>query len=101
MATIRLYTEAFQYLCYCVGINANQVLGRAHVWNSVKIEGEWYQVDVTWDDPVLSNGGSGDGNHDNFNLTSEQMYEVHPPLEETVLVVPECTATDNAYKGDK
>ena len=22
----------------------------AHIWNLVKIDGEWYHVDVTWDD---------------------------------------------------
>lgn len=26
--------------------------GEAHAWNIVKIEGKWYQIDVTWDDPV-------------------------------------------------
>ena len=23
-----------------------------HAWNLIKLDGEWYQVDVTWDDPV-------------------------------------------------
>ena len=28
-----------------------------HMWNYVKLDGEWYAVDVTWDDPVIVGGG--------------------------------------------
>lgn len=28
-------------------------MGEAHAWNYVKIENEWYAVDVTWDDPIM------------------------------------------------
>ena len=26
-----------------------------HVWNLVKLDGKWYNIDVTWDDPTLEN----------------------------------------------
>jgi transglutaminase/protease-like cytokinesis protein 3 len=94
------YADAFQYLCYMVGINSNVVFGNAHVWNTVQIEGEWYQVDVTWDDPIKSDGSSGDGNHNYFNLTSAQMYKIHSLSTESVyqcIKVPNCTATKNSY----
>lgn len=94
------YADAFQYLCYMVGINSNVVFGNAHVWNTVQIEGKWYQVDVTWDDPIKSDGSSGDGNHNYFNLTSAQMYKTHSLSTESVyqcIKVPNCTATKNAY----
>ncbi|MBQ7800234.1 MAG: hypothetical protein IJ370_07050 [Oscillospiraceae bacterium] len=97
------YVEAFQYLCYQVGINACQVYGEGHVWNAVKIDGEWYQVDVTWDDPIDGQGNSGDGNHKYFNLTSDQMYKVHPLstlAQDAYYNVPECISTKNAYKGN-
>ncbi|MBQ8311466.1 MAG: hypothetical protein IJX80_10690 [Clostridia bacterium] len=92
------YTEAFQYLCYRVGINANQVFGIGHVWNVVQIEGNWYQVDVTWDDPLNQYGTDGDGNHNYFNLTAEQMYKAHEHDTSSTLFVPECTATEYAYR---
>lgn len=98
----RGYTRAFQYLCYMVGINANIVFGDEHVWNTVNLDGEWYQVDVTWDDPIKSDGSSGDGNHKYFNMTSAQMYQVHPPLGGLLrdcLKIPECTATKYSYKN--
>ena len=28
-----------------------------HAWNMVELEGEWYYVDVTWDDPMLIGDG--------------------------------------------
>ncbi|OWR26493.1 transglutaminase [Saccharibacillus sp. O23] len=28
------------------------VKGEAHAWNMVKLDGKWYQIDTTWDDPV-------------------------------------------------
>jgi len=94
------YTDAFQYLCYMVGINSNVVYGNGHMWNTVQIDGEWYQVDVTWNDPIKSDGSSGDGNHDYFNLTSAKMYQTHSLSAERLykcIRVPECTATENAY----
>ncbi|CAM4251168.1 transglutaminase domain-containing protein [Saccharibacillus endophyticus] len=26
--------------------------GQAHIWNKVKIDGNWYNLDMTWDDPT-------------------------------------------------
>lgn len=92
------YTEAFQYLCYRVGINAGQVFGEEHVWNVVQIDGEWYQVDVTWDDSVDQYGNSVDGTHTHFNLTSQEMDRIHPIIASPSLRVPECTATEHAYR---
>ena len=96
------YTHAFQYLCYQVGINSGRVYGERHVWNSVKIDGEWYQVDVTWDDPLDENGNDGYQNHRYFNLTTGRMNESHPASTDAfdeIFAVPDCTATENAYKG--
>ena len=28
--------------------------GEAHIWNMVKLDGYWFHLDVTWNDPVLS-----------------------------------------------
>ena len=37
--------------CTIVGGTAN---GGGHAWNAVKLDGYWYFVDVTWDDPLLN-----------------------------------------------
>ena len=96
------YTHAFQYLCYMVGINSCRIHGEGHVWNAAKIDGEWYQVDVTWDDPLDENNNDGYQHHRYFNITSEQMYKAHPLSTYSyhqILAVPECTSTKYAYKG--
>ena len=27
-----------------------------HIWNVVELKGKWYHLDLTWDDPVMSDG---------------------------------------------
>lgn len=52
------YAKAFKLLCYLNGIDCVRVCGSAgggnHAWNKVKVNGAWYNIDVTWDDPVSS-----------------------------------------------
>ncbi|MGN1304916.1 MAG: transglutaminase domain-containing protein [Oscillospiraceae bacterium] len=48
------YAKSFSYLCNKAGIENIIVTGQtdtAHMWNMVKINGNWYHVDVTWDKP--------------------------------------------------
>ncbi len=49
------YSEAFQILCGKLGIPCVLLVGMNHQWNAVQVDGSWYAVDCTWDDPV---GGS-------------------------------------------
>ena len=48
------YTRAFQYLAQSLGFDCIYVSGIgntiSHAWNMVELDGEWYNVDVTWDD---------------------------------------------------
>jgi transglutaminase/protease-like cytokinesis protein 3 len=50
------YAEAFDLCMAMLGIESEIVTGYGnggpHAWNAVKLDGEWYQIDVTWDDPV-------------------------------------------------
>jgi len=48
------YAGAFLRLCNLTGIPALSITGQTnepHMWNMVKIDGEWYHIDLTWDDP--------------------------------------------------
>lgn len=55
------YTETFQLLMDMLKINSIHISGTAnnstnsgyngHAWNLVEIDGKWYYIDVTWDDP--------------------------------------------------
>jgi transglutaminase/protease-like cytokinesis protein 3 len=53
------YAKGMQYLCDQVGIECMIITGTnesgsTHAWNKVKVDGEWYNLDATWDDPILS-----------------------------------------------
>lgn len=52
------YSKALDILCYLSGIECVCINGTgnggSHGWNKVKIDGQWYNIDVTWDDPISS-----------------------------------------------
>jgi hypothetical protein len=49
--------------------------GRSHAWNLVQIEGNWYQLDTTWDDPVPFEKGRIMDTY--FNLTDASLRKDH------------------------
>ena len=52
-AMCRGYTAAFSYLCSRAGIRTASVRDRddTHIWSMAYLDGKWYHIDVTWDDP--------------------------------------------------
>ena len=59
------YARGFKYLMYELGIPCTLVIGTGtnsqgqtenHAWNYVQLNGNWYAIDCTWDDPVSSTG---------------------------------------------
>ena len=49
------YAELFQAMCLRAGIPCEFISGFAggpHAWNRVYLDGKWYHVDCTWDDPI-------------------------------------------------
>lgn len=48
------YTQAMDLLCYLSGIDCEHIFGssrgQAHSWVRVNVDGQWYNVDTTWDD---------------------------------------------------
>lgn len=69
------YAKAFKYILDNSGISCVEVCGIAqnsagesesHAWNYVLLNGRWYAVDVTWDDPIIVGG--------NGRLTNELRY---------------------------
>ena len=68
------YASAFQYFMLREGIECKKVVSTEmnHAWNVVKIDGNYYHVDCTWDDPVPDRMGMVD--HTNF-LVSDTVME--------------------------
>lgn len=55
-------------------INNYKISSDEHIWNLVYYDGKWKHIDVTWDDPVTS-----DGNnvllHDFFLINSDELFD--------------------------
>lgn len=76
------YARAFQYLLHQADIPSMLVFGQAggvnHAWNMVRIDGQWYHADITWDDPTDENGRPGDQLHYNYcNVSWQQLKADH------------------------
>ena len=53
------YAKAYETLLDAAGIPCETITGYAngyHAWNLVELDGEWYHVDATWDDPTNRGG---------------------------------------------
>lgn len=52
LAAYRMFTDA--------GIECRIITGKAgdasHAWNIVKVDNKWYNIDLTWDDPIMNTG---------------------------------------------
>lgn len=80
------YAEAFCWLADACDLESRFIYGwhnnELHDWNMVKLDGNWYQLDITSDDPTMHNylpNGYGWGNLRNqyLNLTDAQMNQDH------------------------
>ena len=73
------YAEAFQLFMDALGIPCKTITGTTpsggHAWNIVKINKKWYQIDLTWDDPVPDEKGRVVYNY--FLITDKQMKKDH------------------------
>ncbi|MDO5122853.1 MAG: transglutaminase domain-containing protein [Erysipelotrichaceae bacterium] len=82
------YARAFQYLMTRLGIPCYYVTGYAegeHAWNTVKLDGEFYNVDLTWDKGSLTG-------YDYFNVPDSRFQETHQRTGRS-LKLPACNGT--------
>ena len=86
------YAKAYQYLLNEVGIENIIAIGigtnsdnetENHAWNYVKLNDNWYAVDVTWDDPILRGGAklTNKSRYKYFLKGEKTFYENHVLLE--------------------
>ncbi|WP_053069895.1 transglutaminase domain-containing protein [Clostridium novyi] len=48
-----------------------------HAWNLIKINDNWYQIDLTWDDPIMNPPNTNYKRYDYFNLSDKEMQKDH------------------------
>jgi len=79
------YAKAAKLLFDLTGIECYVVSGVSkafaeqpenHMWNIVNIEGDYYHLDVTWDDPI-NQTGAGEPRYAYFNLTDGEISKTH------------------------
>lgn len=98
------YATTFQLLMEMSGIECTIVHGASHAgtaehaWNMVRLGGELYCVDVTWDDPVTSFPVPRSMAHQYFNVTSDFLRQTDHRWDYDA--VPEAAATEFAWAGD-
>ena len=80
------YAAAYQLLLQQMGIRCARIstpegAGDGHEWNCVWLDDRYMFVDVTWDDPVSSDGSGGNKTWDYFGFSLEEMLELesHEP----------------------
>lgn len=78
------YARAFQYLMNQIGVETVLITGRTdenHMWNMVKLYGEYYFVDVTSDDPVpnvtIKDGQEYKINRACLNISAKVLKQTH------------------------
>lgn len=50
------YTDSMALFLDRYNIPNFKVISENHIWNAVYLDDNWYHLDLTWDDPVLSDG---------------------------------------------
>lgn len=75
--TCESYQRIYSKLLDAAGIANGRITGNGHIWNAVKIDGKWCQMDLTWDDTSDNWYGDLDQRHLYFGLTDELMTIAH------------------------
>lgn len=97
------YAAAMAFLCSKAGIPNYMVTGHdadgnTHAWNKVLLGGEWYNIDCTWDDPILKPSRRDFVRHDYMLVTDAEIEGItHFTDAELYGSVPPCTATEGNY----
>ncbi len=96
------YASAMQYMLAKLDVPCLIVTGTAkggpHAWNMVKIDGEWYYVDVTWGNSKYHDDEKNDVKYveyDYLNITTKEMLQDHKP--QMGFELPDCTAIKYNY----
>ena len=50
------YADSMKIFLDRLGIENFKIASENHIWNFVKVNGTWYHLDLTWDDPVTDTG---------------------------------------------
>lgn len=97
------YAKAYQFLLNRMGIECTYVAGKCHegglhAWNLIKLEGDYYYVDVTWGDGSntdKSRDSGGEIRYNYFCITTDELLRTRDIRNATTY--PICTAVKCNY----
>ncbi len=117
------YSKAAKLLLDRVGIQSAVISGTAsssrqsggsHMWNVVNVNGKWYHLDCTWDDPLTDKGSSVrlytyfnvsdeaiSKNHFNFSIDVDCISDEGNYYSSTGLVFPDYGSKDEKALSDR
>lgn len=95
------YAKTLLYLARESGLSAMTVVGQTndgvnHEWNIVRIDGKYYNIDLTWNDP-LSEEDTGRQWYLYFNVRDDEINNITHFPSGNNYTPPECNSTDANY----
>lgn len=69
------YSDIMSIFLNILGIQNYKVTSENHIWNLVNLDGVWYHLDMTWDDPIASDGKQY-LIHNFFLISTEQLLKL-------------------------
>ena len=68
------YTDIMSIYLNMIGIQNYKINSANHIWNLVYLDGIWYHLDATWDDPIDSNNEY--LIHNFFLITTSELHKI-------------------------
>lgn len=96
------YAAALQLLCDKAGI-ANYIVcgknsdGTTHAWNKIRLGGEWYNADCTWDDPIIKRNNPDFVRHDYLLVKDSEIEGITHFTDQLYSGYTTCSATELNY----
>lgn len=96
------YADAAQYLLQNLGISCAVVTGNAeggnHAWNMVKLDGDYYYMDVTWGNSRYRSGEEEEKKHVNYAYLSTTLEDISKSHRADVPVdLPQSLSREDTY----
>ncbi|MCM1023366.1 MAG: hypothetical protein NC395_04830 [Prevotella sp.] len=92
------FSKAFSYLCSKAGVETATVTGDAdgqpHMWNKVRIDGKWYNIDITY---AVSSGAEGNYVRYDYFCVPDKMLEESRTVYDQPYKYPEAVSNDCSY----
>lgn len=100
------YAAAYAALCDKANIPNYMVVGKnengeSHAWNKILLDGNWYNVDCTWDDPILKRSAPDFVRHDYLLVKDSEIEGKTHFTDELFSGMPPCESDELNYFNGK